>query len=421
MKDLKSWFKNFQKEGDSDADPQGVSTKTISNVPLIIVLTIIILFIFGVIYAAANRTSKNGASAENTETSKGAKSSEQDNQDLMAYLQNKSGQYPHKAPATNVVNTPKAKEDEGTVATNILLPPTQRPILNEKFEKKELSEFERKRLEMEQQMQLKAFTSKISLGGNEDKNNVNNEIHASNTTPSVINAGFNAQQDGKLDKDDFDAKADKFLNKPKPSGYLEYSKAKPISKFEIKAGWVIPATLITGINSELPGQILAMITQNVYDTAKGIYLLIPQGTKAVGVYSSNIIYGQERLLVAWNKLIFPDGSSLNLGNMQGTSMDGLSGFTDQVNNHYFKIFGSALLLSSITAGISLADGDGNGSDKETAKDKAIAQAIEQMGQVASRMIQKNMDIAPTLEIRPGYKFNIFVNKDIILEPLKVNR
>ncbi|OCR86159.1 conjugal transfer protein TrbI, partial [Campylobacter fetus subsp. testudinum] len=186
------------------------------------------------------------------------------------------------------------------------------------------------------------------------------------------------------------------------------------------AGWNIPAVLVTGVNSELPGQILAQITQNVYDTTTGRYLLIPQGTKAVGNYSSNVVYGQSRLLVAWNKLIFPDGDTLNIQNMQGASMDGYTGFEDQVDNHYFRIFGSAFLLSSITAGIALSD-NSQGNQTETARDKAIGQAIQQMGQVASEMIRKNMNISPTLIIRPGYKFNIFVTKDIILEPLELNK
>ena len=200
---------------------------------------------------------------------------------------------------------------------------------------------------------------------------------------------------------------------------MEKLKQKQISPYEIKAGWTIPAILITGINSDLPGQILAQVSQNVYDTATGEYLLIPQGTKVVGSYSSNIIYGQSRILIAWNKLIFPNGDTLDIENMQGTSPDGYSGFTDQVDNHYFRIFGSAFLMSAITAGISLADNSNTNSNKETNADKAIAAAIQQMGAVASEMIRKNMNISPTLEIRPGYKFNIFVTKDIVLEPLSL--
>ncbi|MBZ7980349.1 conjugal transfer protein TrbI [Campylobacter sp. RM12640] len=207
-----------------------------------------------------------------------------------------------------------------------------------------------------------------------------------------------------------------FLDNQVDNGYLQHKKTKALSPYELKAGWVIPAVLITSINSEIQGQVLAQVSQNVYDSVTGKYLLIPQGTKIVGSYSSNILWGQSRLLVAWNKLIFPDGQSLILDNMQGVSANGLTGFKDKVNNHYIRTFASAILLSSITAGVSLADNSTG--EKETAKDKAISSAIEQMSQVAAEIIRKNMNIAPTLEIRSGYKFNIFVTKDIILEPLE---
>lgn len=199
--------------------------------------------------------------------------------------------------------------------------------------------------------------------------------------------------------------------------YLQHDKTSPLSKYELKAGWMIPAILITGINSDLSGEILAQVAENVYDSATGRYLLIPQGTKLVGAYTNNIIYGQERVLTAWTRLIYPNGDTLDLSGMNGTSADGMSGFNDLVNNHYLRIFGSAFLLSSITAGVAIADNP-NG-QKETSGDRAMASAIDQMSTVASEMIRKNMNIAPTIEIRPGYKFNIFVSKDIILEPVKL--
>ena len=120
-----------------------------------------------------------------------------------------------------------------------------------------------------------------------------------------------------------------FLSQKKDNGYLKYVKQKPLSTYEMKTGWNIPDILITGVNSDLPGQILAQVTQNVYDSATGKYLLIPQGTKVVGAYSSNIIYDQSRLLVEWNKLIFQNGDILNLDGVQGTSHDGYTVFADQ--------------------------------------------------------------------------------------------
>ncbi len=283
-------------------------------------------------------------------------------------------------------------------------------------ETNQLSEFELRELELKNEMRLKALTSISKLDvRNEETNNKNTADNYPNLD-AVTN--LQNQSFGEISEQDRDKKAEIFLSKKKDSGYLAQIKQKPFSEFELKAGWIIPAVLITGINSDLPGEILAQISQNIYDTASGKHLLIPQGSKVVGSYSSNIVYGQKRILVAWNKVIFPSGDTLNLSNMQGTSTDGYSGFKDKVNNHYFRIFGSALLLSSITAGISLAD-KSDGHQTETASDKAMSAAINQIGQVASEMIRKNMNIAPTLEIRPGYKFNIFVTKDIILEPLEI--
>jgi len=128
----------------------------------------------------------------------------------------------------------------------------------------------------------------------------------------------------------------------------------PRSAFELRAGFIIPATMISGINSDLPGQLMAQVSQNVFDTATGRHLLVPQGTRLVGSYSSDVIYGQSRILIAWQRLVFPDGRALDLGSMPGADNAGYSGFNDKVNNHYLRLFGNALLMSGITAGVSLS-------------------------------------------------------------------
>ncbi|ELT8392604.1 TrbI/VirB10 family protein, partial [Campylobacter coli] len=299
-------------------------------------------------------------------------------------------------------------------------PPNNTPILVQN------NAIDEKEMKIKKDMQLKALLSNTKLDikteATDSKKNQAINFNPPNNNEDINLGAINPQNTGLgLESGtNKDVQGQQFLSQKKDNGYLKYVKQKPLSTYEIKAGWNIPAILITGVNSDLPGQILAQVTQNVYDSATGKYLLIPQGTKVVGAYSSNIIYGQSRLLVAWNKLIFPNGDTLNLDGMQGTSQDGYTGFEDQVDNHYFRIFGSAFLLSSISAGIALSDNSDTNSEKETASDKAIAQAIQQMGQVASEMIRKNMNISPTLKIRPGYKFNIFVTKDIILEPLELN-
>jgi type IV secretion system protein VirB10 len=191
----------------------------------------------------------------------------------------------------------------------------------------------------------------------------------------------------------------------------------PRTPFELRAGFVVPATLISGINAELPGQIMAQVAQHVYDTATGRHLLIPQGARLVGTYSSEVAYGQARVLVAWQRIVFPDGKALDLGAMPGADSAGYAGFNDQVNNHYVRTFASALLMSAVTAGITLSQdndhrSDGRGSDSQRASD-ALSEALgQQLGQVTAQMIAKNLNIAPTLAIRPGYRFNVTVTQDL---------
>jgi type IV secretory pathway VirB10-like protein len=137
---------------------------------------------------------------------------------------------------------------------------------------------------------------------------------------------------------------------------LDSQPEAPRSPFELRAGFVVPATLISGINSDLPGQIMAQVAQNVYDTPTGKHLLIPQGSRLVGSYSSDVAYGQARVLVAWQRIVFPDGKAMDIGAMPGADSAGYAGFNDQVNNHYLRLFGSAFLMSGVTAGITMSQG-----------------------------------------------------------------
>lgn len=186
-------------------------------------------------------------------------------------------------------------------------------------------------------------------------------------------------------------------------------------RLSIITGSMLPATLITGINSDLPGKIIAQVSQNVYDSPTGRFMLVPQGTKIFGTYESGVIYGQERVLVSWNRLIFPDGKTIDIGSMNGTDQAGYSGMNDLVNNHYLRLFTSSFLLSVISAGITYSqDKYTSNNENGTTASSAMAQSFgSQMGNTALQMIQKNMNISPTLEIRPGFKINVMVTKDII--------
>ncbi len=198
------------------------------------------------------------------------------------------------------------------------------------------------------------------------------------------------------------------------AGYLPNRVLPQQSPFELKRGSVIPATLITGINSDLPGRITAQVRQNVYDSATGHRLLIPQGTKLFGRYDSKVSFGQSRVLVVWTDVIFPNGATLQIGSMAGVDGEGYGGFKDKVNNHYFKTFGSAVLLALIGTGIDVAiPNDSTLTNQTTAADSARQNFAEVFGRVAEKTIEKNLDVQPTIEIRPGYNFNILVDQDII--------
>ena len=194
-------------------------------------------------------------------------------------------------------------------------------------------------------------------------------------------------------------------------GYLPKSVVPQMSPYELKRGSVIPATLVTGINSDLPGRITAQVSQNVYDSATGRHLLIPQGSKLFGRYDSKVAFGQNRVLVIWTDIIFPNGSTLQIGGMAGTDAAGYGGFTDKVDNHLLETFGSAILVALIGTGteMMLPDDNNTGNDTENSARESFA---ETFGEISEQTVSKNLDVQPTLEIRPGYRFNVLVDQDI---------
>lgn len=188
-------------------------------------------------------------------------------------------------------------------------------------------------------------------------------------------------------------------------------------RYAIKTGSVIPATMISGINSDLQGNVVAQVSQNVYDTATGLNIVIPQGSKLFGSYNSDLVVGQERVLLRWDRVIFPDSSTLDLAGMPGADQMGYSGFKDRVNNHYWKVFGSAFMLSLISAGAQSAMPDSNRSttgDRSVEEELQLAMA-QQFGETGREVVRKNLQIKPTLEIRPGYRFVVMINKDILFD------
>lgn len=212
------------------------------------------------------------------------------------------------------------------------------------------------------------------------------------------------------------AKRDFLNQQPVGSDYLKTGRAAPISPYEIKAGTVIPANMVGGVNSDLPGQLIAQVSENVYDTATGRYILIPQGAKLIGTYDNGVTFGQSRVLVGWQRIIYPDASSLDLGRMPGADESGYAGFKDQVDNHLIRLFGEAFLLSIFSAGIQLGQPQASNGTNYNSTQIVSAAIAQQMGELGTEIVRRNMDIAPTLEIRPGYTFNVMVTKDMVIRP-----
>jgi type IV secretion system protein VirB10 len=199
--------------------------------------------------------------------------------------------------------------------------------------------------------------------------------------------------------------------------YLKTTLLTPLSPYEIKAGTIIPGVLLGGINSDLPGQIVAQVSENVFDTVSGRYLLVPQGSRLIGEYDSKISYGEQRVLVIWTRIIMPNGNSIGLEGMPGVDLRGYAGIGGEVNNHYAKLVSGVVLGSLIGAGAQVAVG-GQGSPNTPASfsQMFVAGAAGNTNQAAQQITQKNLNLQPTIEIPPGQRINVVLTKDMILKP-----
>jgi type IV secretion system protein VirB10 len=184
----------------------------------------------------------------------------------------------------------------------------------------------------------------------------------------------------------------------------------PVSRYVVQAGSVIPAALITGMRSDLPGQVTAQVTENVYDSPTGRYLLIPQGSKLIGTYDSQVAFGQNRLLLVWTRLMLPNGRSIVLERQPGADPQGFIGLEDEVDQHWDRLFMGAVLSTVIGIGAELGS---------NANDSAIASALRQgssnsLSQTGQQITQRNLNIQPTLTVRPGFPVRVIINRDLVL-------
>jgi type IV secretory pathway VirB10-like protein len=200
--------------------------------------------------------------------------------------------------------------------------------------------------------------------------------------------------------------------------YNKFQMIKPVSPHEIQAGTIIQANLLTAINTSLPGDVVAQVRTDIYDTVKGKEILIPKGSKVLGKYDSLVAYGQERILIAFDRIIFPNGNSIQLSNFIGSDDAGSSGFLANTNNHWSKVLGAAVISTSLSFGAGVAsDRSSNPNayyqNAQTGGMSGAAGNISQTGQV---LANRAMDIQPTLTVAAGFNFNMIVNKDMVLEP-----
>jgi type IV secretion system protein VirB10 len=189
----------------------------------------------------------------------------------------------------------------------------------------------------------------------------------------------------------------------------------PASPYQVMAGTIIPAALLTGINSDLPGQVIANVTEDVRDTATGRFLLIPQGSRLIGRYDSQISFGQRRVLLVWTRLILPDTSSISLDRLPGVDPAGYAGLEDGVDWHWDRILAGAALSTLLGVGAELAAPESR-TDGNRVVIAAREGAQDTVNQVGQEITKRNMSIQPTLTIRPGFPIRVIVNKDLILRP-----
>lgn len=226
-------------------------------------------------------------------------------------------------------------------------------------------------------------------------------------------AGFAPQ--GGQGQQNRSAQLEAFAESSRDVGYLDQQVRDQRPGHEVAAGSIIPAVMLSGINSDLPGSIVAQVRSDVFSTFDFNVRLIPAGSRLIGRYSSDVATGQERILVAWDELIFPNGRRISLEGMGAVDGQGAAGMRDQVQTHFWRIWGSALMISAIgVAAQQSQPQNANANNSPTSSQQAAAAAANSLNETAQQVLRRNLNISPTLQIRPGYTFSVMVNQSISL-------
>jgi type IV secretory pathway VirB10-like protein len=237
---------------------------------------------------------------------------------------------------------------------------------------------------------------------------------------ALVAARTNSRGEGGDDADqNMQSRKESFLAKARTGqmdDYLKSTRNAPMSRYEIKAGWDIPAVLEQALNSDLPGELKALVSSNVYDTATGRFLLMPQGSRLLGVYNSRIGYGQDGVQVIWGRVIYPDGSSLDLGGMIGQDAHGYSGFRDKVDHHYKRLIGFAVLTSLFAAASEISQNQNRSLLTYPSPAQVAGSAVgQQASELGAQVTRRNLTVQPTIKIPVGYRFNVRVNRDVLFD------
>jgi len=196
--------------------------------------------------------------------------------------------------------------------------------------------------------------------------------------------------------------------------YNPHALQQPLSPYEILAGTIIPASLITGLNSDLPGLVIAQVTESVFDTVSGTILLLPAGSRLIGAYDSVVAFGQKRALVVWQRIVMPNGTSIQIDNLPATDTQGYAGLEDEVDYHTWTLLKGIALSTLLGVGTQATFGNSQSNLVEAIRESTQ----ESTNQAGQRIIERNLDVQPTITIRPGFRLNVVVHKDLILKPYR---
>lgn len=202
---------------------------------------------------------------------------------------------------------------------------------------------------------------------------------------------------------------------PEKEIYNPHGLQTPASPYQLMAGTVIAASLVTGLNSDLPGFVIAQVTENIFDTVSGRFLLIPQGSRLIGKYDNVVAFGQERALVVWQRIILPDGSSVVIDNLPATDTGGYAGLADEVDLHTWQLLKGVALATVLGVGSELVFGGSDDSDLIRALQLSTQSTTNRAGQ---RLIERHLNVQPTITVRPGWPLRVIAHKDIVLRPYR---